>query len=430
MRRSLGRDWRVVVLAVGGGGLAVLGLALAGSIVVHALAAPLVWPAGNPTPSAHTQVLYSTSCALVLLAGVLLIAAFRATQAIAGAVNPPLNASPLGMVAAMSWVGVWIGTSFLAQITGESPSWMLASPVFQLAAIASPIYLLTRMATGGIPGGSRIRSWGALAGGLALGTGLAAAAEIALLGLVVTLAAAYVLARPELLANLQSLAMQMASSAAPRDILRLLRPVLLSPLAPALALLAVSAFAPVIEEFSKSVVVWGIADRLATPAQGFWAGAFAGAGFALFEAVVATIDGGQGLGPILLLRGGSSLMHIVASAIAGWGVASCCIKRNPLLLVPGYAIAMALHSLWNAAVVAVTFGGIHVSYGVSDGSSVSYGFMAAGGIVLLTLVLVLPAALVHVNSRLRRQEPSRAVAAAKDERGQEIGHQAPAVEDS
>jgi len=97
----------------------------------------------------------------------------------------------------------------LGQLLVTNDPWRWTAPIWHLLAIGTPLYLLVRLATAGILGGSRLRLWGALSTGLILGTGLAAAAEIAVLLLALAAGGVYLAFNPEQLHALQRLVGQL-----------------------------------------------------------------------------------------------------------------------------------------------------------------------------------------------------------------------------
>jgi RsiW-degrading membrane proteinase PrsW (M82 family) len=141
------------------------------------------------------------------------------------------------------------------------------------------------------------------------------------------------------------------------ETLSLLQPLLARPLALLVVLAAVSGVAPIVEELAKSSIAWMLYDRLSTGAQGFWCGALAGSGFALFEGLMRQRMQRRDIRPD---GAASSLMHILASALAGWGIASSASGGKAAHMLGGYAISITLHALWNASVVAIAFGGLRL----------------------------------------------------------------------
>ena len=99
-------------------------------------------------------------------------------------------------------------------------------------------------------------------------------------------------------------------------------PWLNNPLVFLLALLFFSGLTPVIEETAKSIAAWTVFDHLDSPAQGFVIGALSGAGFGLSESLLASATPDSSWAATLMIRGGSTMMHIMTASLTGWGIAS------------------------------------------------------------------------------------------------------------
>ncbi len=159
--------------------------------------------------------------------------------------------------------------------------------------------------------------------------------------------------------------------------------------------------APIIEETAKSVSVWLVLTRQALPGEGFVAGALTGAGFGLVEGLLASSNLSGAWGFTLAIRGGSALMHIAAAAAAGYGIAAFRSSRRVAPLVGGYLAAIAIHGTWNAAVVVLGFGGLHLALGPNASNYLGMLAVVLGASILAALYLLTPFALMAANRRLR-----------------------------
>jgi hypothetical protein len=412
---STGRDWRVVLLAVmaGAGALLCIGLttAITGYSFLESRVGPTTTTAPRVEDSAADFVLLG---GMALAAGVLIATLLAAVQALRGRAERGFVSRPMPWWAVVLCLSAWLGASALVQLLHDRGTGTWAVPFLHLLAIAAPIYLLTRTAIAGIRGGSRLRLWGSFCTGMLLGTSLAAVFEIVLLLMAVATAGVYLIANPEQVVTLQRLVFRLSLVGSPEEALPVLGPMLTSPIALLLALAAVAVAAPVMEEFAKSVPLWAMHDRIRTGAQGFWAGALSGAGFALFEGIMVSSDAGAGLAFILVLRAGSSLMHIFASGLAGWGIGGFRGTGKVTRLLTGYIAAMGVHALWNAVVVAIGYGGIRTTYGTVQPDLFGLGLSIVGTAMLVGMIVALPVALVGINLRLRTTEgPSPAEASSE-----------------
>lgn len=403
-------DWRVVVLAIVGGGTGLLAVAVGLSAAAYAFVGP--WIRLPDSVSLDRLDVFVIIGVLELIGAVLLTSSYYALQVLRGRPDRHMAAHPLKTGQVLILVLLWLASSVLAQILVGQGSWRWTAPFLHLLAIGAPIYLLVRLATGGLRGGSRLRLWGTLATGLIVGTGLAAIAEIALLLLAIAAGASYLTANPEQMLALERLAVQLGGTSGIEEALTLLGPVLVRPFVLLVVLAAVSGATPVIEELAKSTASWVLFDHLSSAGHGFWSGAIAGAGFALFEGLVASADATDRWAFVLLMRAGSSMMHILASALAGWGIAAFRNGNRAIHLLGGYAFAIGMHAFWNASVVAIGYGGIRSVFSGSGSDMLGLMAIAAGALVLSALIALLPVALILINGRLRSAQLGSSAALA------------------
>jgi RsiW-degrading membrane proteinase PrsW (M82 family) len=295
---------------------------------------------------------------------------------------------------------LWTGAAALAQLFYRNPILRWATPCFYLAAVALPVYFFARLATGGLNFGSRQRTWGALGSGLLLGPLLAGGIELALVAVLVLAFAAFSALRPDLSGGLDFLREQLRN-ASQTDILDLLTRDLLNPIVISLVVLGFCVAGPLVEESAKSLTAWAVFDRLASPAEGFVVGALSGTGFGLVESLLASVQPDAHWAGTLLVRGATAMMHIATSGLTGWGIATFRTSGQARHLVRGYALAFALHGLWNLCVIAVVLAALHAQ--VAPGSEQFLdGMLVAAGISILALILLAAAfALGLANRRLR-----------------------------
>jgi RsiW-degrading membrane proteinase PrsW (M82 family) len=122
-------------------------------------------------------------------------------------------------------------------------------------------------------------------------------------------------------------------------------------------LITASLFAPVIEEFGKGLGVRFMLRRDTTRAQAFVMGAAAGAGFGFLEAMLYGVAGVHQDGPgnwpaIMLVRGGSTSLHVANTALVGlgwWYVVNARPRFGAVLFV----VAVLNHAAWNGFATAI-----------------------------------------------------------------------------
>ena len=118
-------------------------------------------------------------------------------------------------------------------------------------------------------------------------------------------------------------------------------------------LITACVLAPLSEEFGKSLSTRFMLRPMSTRAQAFALGGAAGAGFGFIEAMLYGLSGIQDdLGDwwlIMVLRGGSTSLHVMCAGLTGlaWWYWSIARRRRPAILL--FATAVLFHASWNAA---------------------------------------------------------------------------------
>lgn len=311
----------------------------------------------------------------------------------------------LGLLLLFGWILSIILTAVLNR--GVFSQWF-AIP-FYLSSIGIPVYALTRLAAGGLDVGSKLRAWSALSAGMTVAPLLSILAEglAVLLGIVVI--AIYAALDPGRIQALQSLMEQVKRAASQEETLLLLGPYLTSPLALLGGLLLLSVVTPLVEETAKSLAVWLAWRKLASPAQGFALGALSGAGFALMEGLFISAAPNETWGFTLGIRAASASMHVLASAVIGWGIGMFAAQKRFLPMLGRYALGISFHGLWNACVVVTTFssGRMLLPSAGSALPNVAASIFILGGFCFLgLLILAAPISLWGVNRWLRKSMPA------------------------
>ena len=315
-----GRDWRSILLGVASLAGALSAFALAGLMLLYALFG-LIHPVPNLDSSMTLQAVVLAS-AILLTGAMSLPAAYYSLQRLRGAEIPEAAPKLLKAWQGLLLLLLWAGAALLAQLMVNNDVLRWFTPPLYLLAIATPVYLLVRLATGGLNAGSRQRLWGIPVASIALGTTSAIIAEAALMVIGLAAGAIYLGFHPEQLSVLRQIADRLANASNVESALNLVEPWLNNPLVVVLALLFFSVLTPVIEETAKSIATWAVFDHLGSPAQGFVIGALSGAGFGLVESLLASATPDASWAATLLVRGGSTMMHIMTASLTGWGIAS------------------------------------------------------------------------------------------------------------
>jgi len=252
---------------------------------------------------------------------------------------------------------VWAGALWAGQWASGAPdpAWLLL-PFLMPFAILPPIWLALNLAARGYDFRPRWRGWSVVTVGSTLGPFLLMVLEIAAIIAVILVVVVFVVLQPELNTQLQRLSSEMGRASAPEEILSLLAPLLMHPAFVGGLLFVVSILIPMIEEMVKPLAVWLFAKQLDTVRDGFVLGAVSGTAYALFE----TIGLGSGAGSnwlvVLGARGGTSLLHIVTSAMMGAAIVGAARERKYLRLAGIYFASILLHGLWNAFAILNSLG--------------------------------------------------------------------------
>lgn len=395
-----GRDWRSILLGFA---------SLAGALSAFAVGGLMIlYTVFEPVHNDLSQSGSTTLQAIVIASGIMfsgavfLPAAYYSFQRLRGVNIPEAAPKTLKLWQGVLLLLLWASAAILAQLLVDNDIFKWLTPPLYLLAIGTPVYSLVRLASGGLDAGSRQRLWGIPAATIALGTTLSIIAETMLIMIGLAGGVVYLGFHPELVSFLRQIANQITNASSINSLLNIVEPMLDNPLIVLLALFFFSGLTPVIEETAKSIAVWALFDHLGSPAQGFVIGVLSGAGFGLVESLLASATPDSSWAATLMIRGGSTMMHILTASITGWGVASLRIHKSALRLIGSYASAIFLHSLWNAAVIMIVFGGLRISTNFGPHDPVGLGLVFLGISVLVILCLAIPLTLGFINLKFRR----------------------------
>jgi hypothetical protein len=280
-------------------------------------------------------------------------------------------------------------------------SWILLPPLHVLA-IGVPIFWLLLLGLRGLSIGSPQRDWGAFGAGITLSPILIMILEITALIAVIFLAMIYILAQPDLLAQLDFLINRLSHAPQnPQIIQRILAPYLLQPGVVYTIFAFVAVIVPLIEEALKPIGAWLLFRFDLTPAAGFAAGVLGGAGFAIFENIMFSINLEDWIF-IVSARTGTSLMHIVTGGITGWALANAWRYGKYLQLGLFYLVAVSIHGLWNGLILFGVAEQVAPDHQIQ--SPVLMNLVSIAPIGLGVLVVLCFSLLVYINWSLRRTE--------------------------
>lgn len=346
MQAEVEPGWRFWLLAVlfGGGAALSLGAALLFLVLGLAIAAPLP---GLPPGSAGSFLNIAFTGAFVGM--VMLAGLFTLMRPPGVAVVSPL-AGQRRLALAGTALLIWLPLVALFRVVENSAlAWLLLPPLVVIGAVI-PAWFLIELARRGLDVLPRGRNWQILSVSFALTIPLTLMLSLVVVVFFMVALGVYLNTQPQLLADLQQFFEQFDPSQLDLEQLEALaNQVLSNPVIVALLISLVAGVTPLLEELLKPLALWLYAGDRLTPAQGFVGGALCGAAFGLWENLSALAGAGNGSGVLILVaRVGSLLLHITATAIFGWGLASFWGQRRHWGRLAGsYLLAVGLHAFWN-----------------------------------------------------------------------------------
>jgi len=142
----------------------------------------------------------------------------------------------------------------------------------------------------------------------------------------------------------------MSQTADPDALLTQVEPYLRQPAVIFVILAIFAGIMPLIEEILKPLALWTLAGSEISPQEGFVGGLLCGAGFALMENILyfSTMITAEDWLFLAIGRAGTGVLHMLASGLAGWGLARAWRDRKWGFLVLTTLASFILHGLWNA----------------------------------------------------------------------------------
>ncbi len=132
-------------------------------------------------------------------------------------------------------------------------------------------------------------------------------------------------------------------------IFQIIEPYLTQPSVFVWLVVVIGGIMPLIEEVIKPIALWPLAKKKISPQEGFVGGLLCGAGFALMENVLyfTTVINAEEWLFMALGRGGTGVLHMLASGLMGWGLAKTWREGKWGFQALMTFIAFLLHGLWN-----------------------------------------------------------------------------------
>ncbi len=296
---------------------------------------------------------------------------------------------------------LWVVGTVLSLL--ENVPSTLTVPLHTLTLTLLPVLVLGLV--GWIMGGRGV-SWSDVGGGLVsgavLGTGIAAVAEVTLLGLAALLLLSTGFLPQEWLQQAPQ-ALISGESPIPTEMEALLQ--FLTPTVVLIGLAFIGGLVPLIEEVTKTLGI-GLAGLWLrpTPARAFLLGVASGAGFALAENAL-NVAYNPAWGVSIGVRLAATVMHCATGGLMGWGWGQWWAGRLPWRFPLAFVIAVTIHGLWNSIAVGLALGGL-----VTLAHAGQPLWVALGGLLTLALgtlevlmAVAVTAALLWAGYRLGRR---------------------------
>ena len=284
--------------------------------------------------------------------------------------------------------------------------WLFLPPL-QIVVVGLPLWWLIEFGRRGLhlSGSGPQRSWGILSAGLLVSPTAATLVELLGMGLILLGLVVWLSAQPGAAEQMTLLAQRLANAGSdPEVLLRILRPIAMTPTVLISMILLTSGLVPLIEELVKPLGLWALAGKNLTPAQGFLFGLLSGAAFALLESLgTLASPSGQGWLTLILGRTGTGMLHTVTTGLMGWALASTWQDGRYLRLAGTYLLAAGLHGLWNLFGIVLALPALFGTAKVTGVAAVLLRLGQVAPFVLGVLMMLLFSILLVSNRRLRAE---------------------------
>lgn len=264
-----------------------------------------------------------------------------------------------------------IGLIFTGLLTGglaaysEIP-WLgwLVMPTATILVIIPPIWLIFGYGSRELEAGPRWRVFAVFGFGMTIGPVIMVILEmISLFGIIIAGIALLAILEPATLQDVMRLADIVQTETNEAVLLNLFAPYISNPLVIATGIGYIAIIVPLIEELLKPLAVWLFAAKIESPTQGFVMGLLSGASFAIVESLNASADATISWPIIVSVRAGTSILHMTASGLVGWGIVSAFKEKRYGRFFAAYLSAVLIHGIWNASAAGVGISSIGESIG-------------------------------------------------------------------
>lgn len=289
------------------------------------------------------------------------------------------------------------GTAAYTEIT-----WLgwLVMPAATILVIVPPIWLIFGYGSRGLEAGPRWRVFASFGIGMTIGPAIMIVLEmITLLGIIAAGIALLAILNPDTLQDVMRLAEIVQSETNETVLLNTLAPYISNPFMITAGIGYIAVLVPFIEELLKPLAVWLFANKIESPSQGFVMGLVSGAAFALVESLNASADGTMSWPVIVSVRAGTSILHMTATGLVGWGIVSMFKEKRYGRFTAAYFSAVLIHGIWNASAAGAGISAVGESIGKPEWLLKFVPALVSGLLVLGVGMLVV---LIASNRALRK----------------------------
>ena len=308
----------------------------------------------------------------------------------------PLKLASLSLIALPF---ILIGGNFISQ----TPAAWWALPSLNVLALLIPIWWIVEFGRHNLPTGSAQRSWGLVSVGLTITPIVTMLVELVVMLGIIVLVFLAMGSSPVWVENFRQLFNQLSQSNFDLNTLdSFLQGLVSNPLVLIVLLITLGGIMPLIEELLKPLGLWVIRKQILSPAEGFSAGLICGAGFAFIESATLIAEAGAGDWALtVLMRIGTSLLHITVSGLMGWGLASAWTQKRNGRFFLSLLASVGLHGLWNT--LAVVLAVAPSTSGTATLSNFLQSSMGIEVILMAVIVTALVTVLFLINRRLQKE---------------------------
>lgn len=281
---------------------------------------------------------------------------------------------------------------------------MIIVPPAQLIIIGVFAWVIYKLARRGIEDGTQRRRYGVHTFGLLALPMVTIAVEMMVILVLVVAFVVWLLAQPELVAQLAGMQDHLQELMLDEEALeQFVAPFINNPWLAVIMILVVGGIMPVIEELLKPLAVWLMRLRGLSENEGYLYGLISGLAFGVFESfgMMANVQpGGEEWLTLVASRSVTTVLHMATTALVGWGIGGLGRNGGWGRLARKTLLAIGIHSAWNS---------LGVILGLYDLGATAGWIQVLGKATpyLLALLLVFMLGILYGINRHLRQKQAR-----------------------